>query len=38
MIQQIGINPFLCENNYINDIAIRDQYLKPVNTTQGNKI
>jgi len=38
MIQQIGINPFLCENNYINDISIRDQYLKPVNTTQGNKI
>lgn len=37
MIQQIGFNPFLGESNYINDISIRDQYLKPVNTTQGDK-
>jgi len=35
LTQQIGFNPFLGENSYINDIAIRDQYLKPVNTTQG---
>jgi hypothetical protein len=34
LIQQIGFNPFLGENNYIDDIAIRDQFLKPVNTTQ----
>jgi hypothetical protein len=37
MIQQIGVNPFLGQNNYIDDIAIRDQYLKPINTTQGDK-
>jgi hypothetical protein len=37
MIQQIGINPFLDQSNYINDISVRDQYLKPINTTQGNK-
>jgi hypothetical protein len=37
MIQQIGFNPFLGESNYINDISIRDQYLKPINTTQGDK-
>jgi len=35
LTQQIGFNPFLGENSYINDIAIRDQYLKPINTTQG---
>jgi hypothetical protein len=35
MIQQIGINPFLNQNNYLDDISIRDQFLKPVNTTQG---
>jgi len=34
LTQQIGFNPFLGENSYINDVAIRDQYLKPVNTTQ----
>ena len=35
LVQQIGNNPFLSETNYINDIGIRDQFLKPVNTTQG---
>jgi hypothetical protein len=35
LIQQIGNNPFLSETNYINDVTIRDQFLKPVNTTQG---
>ena len=35
MIQQIGFNPFLGESSYVNDISIRDQFLKPVNTTQG---
>jgi hypothetical protein len=35
MIQQIGINPFLNQSNYVDDISIRDQFLKPVNTTQG---
>lgn len=35
LVQQIGFNPFLGETNYVNDITIRDQFLKPVNTTQG---
>jgi hypothetical protein len=35
LTQQIGFNPFLSENSYVNDISIRDQFLKPVNTTQG---
>jgi hypothetical protein len=33
MIQQIGINPFLGQTNYVDDISIRDQFLKPINTT-----
>ena len=37
MIQQIGFNPFLSQTNYADDISIRDQYLKPINTTQGEK-
>jgi len=35
MLQQIGFNPFLGQSSYIDDISIRDQFLKPVNTTQG---
>jgi hypothetical protein len=35
LVQQIGFNPFLGENSYIDDISIRDQFLKPQNTTQG---
>jgi len=35
LTQQIGFNPYFNETSYINDIAIRDQYLKPINTTQG---
>jgi len=35
MVQQIGFNPFLTnQTNYVDDIAIRDQFLKPVNTTE----
>ena len=30
-----NFNPFLGQTNYAEDISIRDQYLKPVNTTQG---
>ena len=33
MIQQIGTNPFLQNTNYLNDMSIRDAYLKPKNTT-----
>ena len=35
LVQQRGFNPFLNDNNYVNDVSIRDQFLKPVNTTQG---
>jgi hypothetical protein len=34
MVQQRGYNPFLSQNNYADDVAVRDQFLKPVNTTQ----
>lgn len=34
MVQQIGYNPFLGQTNYVDDISIRDNFLKPVNTTQ----
>ncbi len=37
MVQQIGFNPFLGQTNYVDDICVRDQFLKPVNTTQGEK-
>jgi len=37
MVQQIGFNPFLGQSNYVDDISIRDQFLKPINTTQGEK-
>jgi len=37
LIQQIGVNPFFNQSTYLNDISIRDQYLKPINTTQGEK-
>jgi hypothetical protein len=35
LTQQIGFNPFLGDNSYIDDVSIRDQFLKPLNTTQG---
>jgi hypothetical protein len=35
LVQQRGNNPFLSETNYVNDISVRDQFLKPINTTQG---
>jgi hypothetical protein len=34
LVQQIGFNPFLEGTNYVDDIGIRDKFLKPVNTTQ----
>jgi len=33
LVQQIGFNPFFNDNNYVNDITVRDQFLKPMNTT-----
>lgn len=34
-IGQIGANPFLNQSSYVNDVVIRDMFLKPINTTQG---
>jgi hypothetical protein len=35
LVQQRGFNPFLNDNNYVNDVSVRDQFLKPINTTFG---
>lgn len=35
MMGQIGSNPFLHQSSYVNDVVIRDMFLKPINTTQG---
>ena len=35
LVQQIGYNPFLSDTNYVDDILIRDKFLKPINTTEG---
>lgn len=32
LIQQTNVNPFL-EQNYVEDVFIRDKFLKPINTT-----
>lgn len=37
LVQQIGVNPFFNQSTYLDDILIRDQYLKPINTTQEEK-
>ena len=34
LVQQRGFNPFLSEHDYADDVSVRDQYLKPQNTTQ----
>lgn len=33
LLKQIGYNPFLGENNYVENISISNQFLKPLNTT-----
>jgi len=33
LVQQRGSNPFMDQHNYVDDVAIRDQFLKPINTT-----
>ena len=33
LVQQRGFNPFLGDNDYVNDVTVRDQFLKPMNTT-----
>ena len=32
LVKQIGNNPFLSETNYVEDVSVRDQFLKPINT------
>lgn len=36
LVGQIGVNPFLNPNsqqdNYVNDVAMRDQFMKPIST------
>ena len=32
MVQQIGCNPFLGQSDYVRDIQVSSQYLKPINT------
>lgn len=34
MIQQIGYNSFLSQNDYVNDVTISDKFLKPISTSQ----
>jgi hypothetical protein len=33
LVQQCGFNPFLANDTYVEDISIRDKFLKPINTT-----
>ena len=32
-IKQRIFNPFLCDNNYINDLGIQESFLKPKNSS-----
>jgi hypothetical protein len=35
LVQQRGANPFLTsQSSYVNDIIVRDMFLKPINTSQ----
>ncbi len=34
-IVQTHQNPFVAPTSYVDNVAIRDQFLKPMNTTQG---
>ena len=33
MVGQMGRNPFISENNYLNDVMTQDNFLKPVSTS-----
>jgi hypothetical protein len=33
LLSQRGVNPFLQQTSYVNDIVTRDMFLKPINTT-----
>ena len=34
MLIQSSVNPFLCDNDYINDIAAQDKFLRPMDSNQ----
>lgn len=36
LVQQVGTNPFFDEKDYVDNVSIRDQYMKPINTTTDN--
>jgi len=36
LVQQVGTNPFFDEKDYVDNVSIRDQYMKPINTTSDN--
>jgi hypothetical protein len=38
MIAQRGINPFLTSSTYVNDISACDNFLKPLNTSNGKPV
>jgi hypothetical protein len=33
MFSQKGLNPYLTNNDYVNDIVVSNNFLKPVSTT-----
>jgi hypothetical protein len=35
LVQQRGVNPFLSQNDYVNDIQVSNQFLQPSNTNNG---
>jgi hypothetical protein len=34
LVFQRGVNPYLNQTSYVNDVVVRDMFLKPLNTTQ----
>ena len=38
LVQQVGTNPFFDEKDYVDNVSIRDQYMKPINTTMDDNI
>lgn len=37
LISHRGTNPFLSQNNYVNDVGARDLFMKPINTSSFKK-
>jgi hypothetical protein len=37
LMLQCGLNPFLSNTSYVNDVVTRDMFLKPINTTCGER-